>query len=89
MTDADITVEGEMGLLLIGAQTKAGSAWLTTNVEASAVRIGTAIVCEGSDRARTIVAAAQAAGLHCEVNGVAFPATAAGTVARLRKAVGS
>ena len=67
----DVAVSGSMGLYQIAPTTRRGRAWVKRHLsKGERTILNGAIVCEGGNRCRDIVAAMVAKGLSVEVNGV-------------------
>ena len=66
----DLSVTGQWGLYEIFTPTTRGKRWVKKNVEADRIELGGAVVVEGGDRCRDIVAGAVKEGLRVEVNGL-------------------
>jgi hypothetical protein len=71
MSKYDVIIDGRWGLYSIHPASKKGERWAQRKLSAGErTRIGEAIMCEGSDRCRDIVAAMDREGLKVELNGV-------------------
>ena len=66
----DLVISGQWGLYTIASPTKRGKTWLRKSLAGEQTRLHGAIVCEGGDRCRAIVAGADRSGLRVEVNGL-------------------
>lgn len=67
----DMTVEGQWGLYSIHTPTTRGKRWRARKLSGGErTTLGDALMCEGGDRCRAIVADAVADGLRVQVNGV-------------------
>jgi hypothetical protein len=71
VTPYDLIISGQWGLYTIAALTKRGRTWTRKHLSGGErTHLNGALVCEGGDRCRAIVAGADKDGLRVEVNGV-------------------
>jgi hypothetical protein len=67
----DLTISGSWGLYSITPTTPRGKRWLASHCsDGERTHLGDALMCEGGDRCRAIVAAADRSRLQVKVNGV-------------------
>lgn len=66
----DVDINGQMGLYSLARLTERAQRWTTKKLRGEQTILNGAIMVEGGDRCRAIVAAMVADGLRVEVNGV-------------------